>query len=63
MKVLRWVLVGLVLGAGAAFAAELVRPRGRVRGSSGYRPPAPARDHRASVPPDLVDLTDQAYRR
>ena len=31
MKVVRWVLAGLALGAGAAFVAELVRPRVRLR--------------------------------
>jgi hypothetical protein len=50
MKVARWVLAGLALGAAAAFAAELVRPRVQVRGSSGYRPPPPSHDHRVVLP-------------
>jgi hypothetical protein len=55
MKVTRWVLAGLALGATAAFAAELVRPRVQVRGSSGYRPPPPSRDHRVVLPPGSPD--------
>jgi hypothetical protein len=58
MKLVRWVVAGLVLGAAAAFAAELMRPRDAVRGSSGYSPPAPSPDHRVQ----LVDLTDGARR-
>jgi hypothetical protein len=50
MKLVRWVAAGLVLGAGAAFAAELMRPRSRVRGSSGYTPPPPSRDNRVVLP-------------
>ena len=46
MKLVRWVVLGLVLGAAAAFAAELMRPRSVVAGTSGYRPPAPSTDHR-----------------
>lgn len=50
MKIVRWVLAGLALGAGVAFAAELVRPRVQLRGSSGYRPPPPSHDHRVVLP-------------
>jgi hypothetical protein len=55
MKLGRWVVAGLVLGAAAAFGTELMRPRERVRGSSGYRPPPPAKDR-------YVVLPDTAYR-
>jgi len=49
VKPLRWVLVGLLLGAGAAFVAQMLRPR-PVTGTSGYRPPVPSRDHRVVLP-------------
>ena len=48
MKLVRWVVTGLLLGAAAAFAAELVRPRAAVAGSSGYRAPELSGDHRVS---------------
>ena len=50
MKLLGWVLAGLLVGALAAFAAELVRPRTGLTGSSGYRPPTPSTDHRVVLP-------------
>ena len=50
MRLLRWVLAGLLLGALAAFVAELVRPRRGIAGSSGYRPPVPSTDHRVVLP-------------
>ena len=50
MKLVRWVALGLLLGAFAAFVAELMRPRPTVAGSSGYRPPVPSRDHRVVLP-------------
>jgi len=50
MRLLRWVLAGLLLGALAAFVAELVRPRRGISGSSGYRPPVPSTDHRVVLP-------------
>lgn len=50
MKLVRWVAAGLMLGAAAAFAAELMRPRARVRGSSGYTPPPPSQDHKVALP-------------
>jgi len=53
MKVARWVVAGLALGAAAAFAAQLMRPRVRVRGSSGYTPPPPSPDHRVVLPDTL----------
>jgi hypothetical protein len=49
MRLLRWVLAGLVLGALAAFVAQLVRPR-PVSAGSGYRPPVPSTDHRVVLP-------------
>jgi hypothetical protein len=49
MKLLGWVLTGLLLGALAAFVAQLVRPR-PVLGGSGYRPPVPSNDHRVVLP-------------
>jgi hypothetical protein len=49
MKLVGWVLAGLVLGALAAFVAQLVRPR-PVVGGSGYRPPVPSTDHRVVLP-------------
>jgi len=55
VKVVRWVLAGLALGAAAAFAAELIRPRGQARGSSGYRPPPPSPDHRVVLPRSQPD--------
>lgn len=55
MKVTRLVLAGLALGAAAAFAAELMRPRVQTRGSSGYRPPAPSPDHRVVLPTLVED--------
>jgi hypothetical protein len=54
MKLAGLVVTGLVLGAAAAFATELMRPRERVRGSSGYRPPPPSKD-RYVVLPDAAD--------
>lgn len=50
MRLVRWAVVGLLLGAAAAFAAELMRPRSTVAGSSGYRAPAPSQDHRVVLP-------------
>jgi hypothetical protein len=50
VRVVRWVVAGLVLGALAAFVAELVRPRRGIVGSSGYRPPVPSTDHRVVLP-------------
>lgn len=50
MRWLRWVLLGLVLGAVVAFAAELVMPRRRT--ASNYRPPRPATDGHAVLPTD-----------
>ena len=50
MKLLRWVVAGLVLGALAAFVAELVRPRPAITGSSGYRAPVSSTDHRVVLP-------------
>ena len=47
MKLVRWVLLALLVGAAAAFAAELMRPRTSVVGTSGYRAPVPSVDHRA----------------
>ncbi len=47
MKLVRWALLALLVGAAAAFAAELMRPRTNVAGSSGYRAPLPSADHRA----------------
>jgi len=59
-------VAGLALGAAAAFAAQLMRPRMRVRGSSGYRPPRPSPDHRVVLPdtaqPDTAQ-PDPAGRR
>jgi len=49
MRLLRWVLAGLMLGAIAAFVAQMIRPRPAVRGS-GYRPPVPSTDHRVVLP-------------
>ena len=49
VKPLRWVGAGLLLGAAAAFVAQLLRPRG-VAGTSGYRAPVPATDHRVVLP-------------
>ena len=49
MKLLRWVVAGLVLGAGAAFVAQMLRPR-VVAGRSGYRPPVASTDHRVVLP-------------
>jgi hypothetical protein len=49
MKPLRWVLAGLLLGALAAFVTEMLRPR-PVAGTSGYRAPVPATDHRVVLP-------------
>jgi hypothetical protein len=40
---------GLLLGAGAAFVAQLLRPR-PIAGTSGYRAPVPATDHRVVLP-------------
>jgi hypothetical protein len=59
VKLVRWVAVGLVLGAAAAFAAELMRPKSHVRGSSGYTPPPPSHDHRV-VLPDTQEAADAA---
>lgn len=50
MRVARWVLAGLVLGALAAFVAELVRPRTGIAGASGYIAPVPSTDHRVTLP-------------
>lgn len=47
MKLVRWVLLALLVGGAAAFAAELMRPRTSVAGRSGYRAPVPSADHRA----------------
>jgi hypothetical protein len=55
VKVVRWVLAGLALGAAAAFAAQLMRPRVEARGSSGYRPPPPSPDHRVVLPQSQPD--------
>jgi len=49
MRLVRWVVAGLVLGALAAFVAQLLRPRGPAVGS-GYRPPVPSTDHRVVLP-------------
>jgi hypothetical protein len=49
MRLLRWVVAGLVLGVLAAFVAQLVRPR-PATGGSGYRPPVPSTDHRVVLP-------------
>ncbi len=49
MKPLRWVVAGLLLGALAAFVAEMLRPR-PVAGRSGYRAPVPSTDHRVVLP-------------
>jgi len=49
MRLLRWVVAGLVLGVLAAFVAQLVRPRPLAVGS-GYRAPVPSRDHRVVLP-------------
>jgi|GEM_PF-2193905 len=62
MKVIRWVVTGLALGAAAAFLAELVRPREQVKGSSGYRPPAPSPDHRVVLPDRSLPAVAQAAR-
>jgi hypothetical protein len=62
VKLVRWVAVGLALGAAAAFAAELMRPKAQVRGSSGYTPPPPSRDHRV-VLPDTQEAADRAADR
>ena len=48
MRLLRWVVAGLVLGALAVFAALPV-PRPLV-GGSGYRAPVPSTDHRVVLP-------------
>jgi hypothetical protein len=45
LKVLRWVVTGLLLGAATAFLAELLLPRRRP--SSGYRPPRASADRHA----------------
>jgi len=50
VKLVRLVALGLLLGAAAAFVAELMRPRPTVAGSSGYRPPVPSRDNRVVLP-------------
>jgi hypothetical protein len=50
MRVVRWVVAGLVVGALVAFVAELMRPRPGIAGSSGYVPPVPATDHRVVLP-------------
>jgi hypothetical protein len=49
MRIVRWVVAGLLLGALAAFVAQLVRPRPVLDGS-GYRPPVPSTDHRVVLP-------------
>ena len=49
LKLLRWIVAGLVIGAAAAFVTEMLRPR-PVDGSSGYRAPVPATDHRVVLP-------------
>lgn len=50
MRILRWVVAGLLLGALAAFVAEMVRPRRGIVGSSGYHAPVPSTDHRVVLP-------------
>lgn len=48
VKVLRWVVAGLLLGAAAAFLVELLLPRRRPSGgSSGYVPPRASTDRHA----------------
>jgi len=48
VKVLRWVVAGLLLGAAAAFLVELLLPRRRSSaGSSGYLPPRASSDRHA----------------
>ncbi|MFI5099857.1 MAG: hypothetical protein ACHQE5_04995 [Actinomycetes bacterium] len=49
MRLLRWIVLGLVVGALVAFVAEMLRPR-PVAGTSGYRAPVPATDHRVVLP-------------
>jgi hypothetical protein len=49
VRPVRWIVAGLVLGALAAFVAQMLRPR-PVTGASGYRAPVPASDHRVVLP-------------
>jgi len=49
----RWLVAAAVLAVGAvaaAFAAELIRPRPKVVGTSGYQPPVPSTDNRVVLP-------------
>jgi hypothetical protein len=49
----RWLAAAAILAAGAviaAFAAELIRPRPSVVGTSGYKPPVPTQDNRVVLP-------------
>jgi hypothetical protein len=50
VKVAGWILSGLLLGALAAFAMQLLRPRPRSARRSGYLPPRPAVDNRVVLP-------------
>ncbi len=49
LRLLRWIVAGVVVGALAAFVTEMLRPR-PVTGTSGYRAPVPATDHRVVLP-------------
>ncbi len=50
MRLARWVVLALLVGAGVAFLAELLRPRPDSAPQSGYLPPRPAPDHRVVLP-------------
>ena len=52
MKLWRLLVAAIVVAAGGAFVAELLRPRPRALQGVSYHPPAPAPDRYVVLPKD-----------